>query len=361
MKDAPPLVSVIVSTHDSGATLLETLAAIRSSDFPRDSYELIVVDDKSADESVALAARHADTVIRLSGTKCGPAYARNRAVERARGDILVFVADDVRLHLDTLSRLVAILGARPDLAAISASHDAHGGPPNFVSRYWNLLVRYGEQRYGGRCAQFASGCGAVRRSAFLAAGMYDEWRFATDCVEGAELGQRLCAAGYGVLLDPALSVVHLRRWSLSGVLREVWSRGRFLARSLGYVRMSTAVPSEVVFTLSRALTPGAALLGTLTLAAAFVPAPHAGAKGAVALGAILLTNLPVHHFYARTRGLGFALVSAPLHFVVQLVAGAALCTGWILRDLFGDVSPDATTQAYSEVGLEMWPPVRRRV
>jgi hypothetical protein len=50
-----------------------------------------------------------------------------------------------------------------------------------------------------------------------------------------------------------------------------------------------------------------------------------------------------------------------LHIFVQIVAAIALCTGWVLRDVFGDVSPDATTQAYSEVGLEIWPPVPRRL
>ena len=79
------------------------------------------------------------------------------------------------------------------------------------------------------------------------------------------------------------------------------------------------------------------------------------------MAALLLTNLPVHRFYVETRGFWFAIVSAPLHIVVQIVAAIALCTGWILRDVFGDVSPDATTQAYSEVGLEIWPPVPRRL
>jgi hypothetical protein len=117
----------------------------------------------------------------------------------------------------------------------------------------------------------------------------------------------------------------------------------------------------VVFTLCRTLIPAVALLGTLMLAAAFVPSPHTAAKVGVGLAALLLTNLPVHRFYASTRGLWFAVVSAPLHIVVQIVAAMALCAGWILRDVFGDVSPDATIQAYSEVGLEIWPPIPRRL
>jgi hypothetical protein len=68
----------------------------------------------------------------------------------------------------------------------------------------------------------------------------------------------------------------------------------------------------------------------------------------------------VNHFFARARGFGFALACVPLHVLMQTVAAGALCAGWGLRYVFGDVSPDATTQAYSEVGLEIWPPIPRR-
>jgi GT2 family glycosyltransferase len=353
--------SVVVSTRDSCATLREVLVAIRASDLPRNSYEIIVVDDKSTDGSVATAARYADTVVKLAGRPSGPGYSRNRGVELARGPVIAFVDCDVVVRPDTLSRMLTILREHPDIDAVSASHDETSGAPNFVSQYWNLLLSFGEQRHPGRCAQFAPGCGVVRRSVFLSAGMYDEWRFDTASMESVELGERLLGAGSGVLLSSELKVTHLKTWDLKSVSREVWHRSRILARSLGYFRMSAAAPGEVVFTLSRTLVPAVALLGTLMLAAAFVPPPHSGAKGGLALAVLLLANLPVHRFYAKARGIGFAIASAPLHIVVQIVAAVALCTGWILRDVFGDVSPDATVQAYSEVGLETWPPVPRKL
>jgi len=355
------LLSVVVAVRDATSTLSEVLAAIRSSDLPRDAYELIVVDDASTDGSVAIAARYADTVVKLRGRRSGPAYARNRGAELARGAVLAFVDGDVVVRRDTLPLMLHTLDARQDIDAVSASRADSSGAHNFVSQYWNVLLRFGEQRHSARCAQFAPGCGAVRAKAFFSAGMYDEWRFATACLENVELGERLLSTGHGVLLSSELKVTHLKRWDFRSVFREVWLRSRLLARSLGYSRMSAAVPSDVVFTLSRALTPAVALLATLMLAAAFVPSPHTGTKGGAALLGLLLTNLPVHRFYARTRGLGFALLSAPVHIVVQIVAAVALCTGWILRDVFGDVSPDAATQAYSEVGHEVWPPVPRRI
>ena len=234
------LLSVIVSVRDSGSTLGEALAAIRASDLPRTSYEIIVVDDASTDGSVAIAARYADTVVRLSGRGSGPGYARNRGVELARGEVVAFVDDDVAVRPDTLPRMLATLVERPDIDAVSASRDENAGAPNFVSQYWNLLLRFGEQRHSGRCAQFAAGCGAVRRSAFLLAGMYDEWRFATACLESVELGERLLGAGNGVLLSSELKVTHLKRWDLRSVGQEVWGRSALLARSLGYLRMRAA-------------------------------------------------------------------------------------------------------------------------
>jgi GT2 family glycosyltransferase len=353
--------SVIVSTRDSRATLPDVLMAVRESDLSRSAYEVIVVDDASTDGSAAIAARYADTVVRLAGRPSGPGYSRNRGVELARGAVIAFVDGDVVVRPDTLSRMLTILRERPEIDAVSASHDEQSGAPNFVSQYWNLLLSFGEQRHSGCCAQFAPGCGVVRRATFLSAGMYDEWRFDTASMESVELGERLLGAGGGVLLSSELKVTHLKAWDLKSVSREVWHRSRVLARSLGYLRMSAAAPSEVVFTLSRTLVPAVALLGTLMLAAAFVPPPHSAAKGGLALAVVFLANLPVHRFYTRARGLGFAIVSAPLHILVQMVAAVALCTGWILRDVFGDVSPDATVQAYSEVGLETWPPVPRRL
>jgi len=352
--------SVIVSVRDAGATLREVLLAVRASDLRTDSYEIIVVDDASSDGSVAIAARYADTVVKLTGRASGPGYARNRGVELARGDVVAFVEGDVAVRPDTLSRMLATLAENPDVDAVSASRDATSGARNFISQYWNLLLRFGEQHHPGNCAQFAPGCGAIRRRVFISAGMYDEWRFSTACLESVELGERLLGAGHGALLSSELKVTHLKEWNIGLVCQEVWGRSRLLARSLGYSRMSAVAPSEVVFTLSRALIPAGALLGTLMLAAAFVPPPHVRAEVALALVVLVMTNLPLHRFYVTARGFRFAAMSAPVHIFVQTVTATALCTGWVLRYLIGDASPDATTQAYSEVGLEIWPPIRRR-
>jgi hypothetical protein len=147
---------------------------------------------------------------------------------------------------------------------------------------------------------------------------------------------------------------------VASVYREIWNRSRILTRSLGYQRTRISVPSEVVFTLSRAMPSALAVVSIVALSGAFLEPPWWLAKGTIALVGVLLANMSVYAFYARTQGVAFAIAAAPVHLVTQSVAVVALCAGWVLRDTVGDRAPDATTQAYAEVGLETWPPVPRR-
>lgn len=355
-----PSLSIVVPARDVADTLSDVLCAILASSLPRNSYELIVVDDASEDSTATIAARHADKVVRLNGRSQGAAYARNRGVELAKGEIVAFVDADVLVQPDTLPRMLSTLAEHPTIDAVSAVHDSMPRARNFVSQYWNLLLRFGEQRHLDENAHFPSGCGAVRRTVLLAAGMFDEWRFPTASLEAVELGQRLRGSGHRLVLIPELEITRLKRWTLGAVCGETWQRSTLLSRSLGYQRTRASAPSEVVFTLSRSLIPGLGLLGSLIFVAAFLPEPRVAFKGAIALAALLLTNLPVYRFYHRSRGMGFALAAVPVHLVVQTVSGVGLCAGWVLRDAVGDRLRDATTQAYAEVGLEKWPPVPRR-
>ena len=358
MKSALPL-SVVVPVHNGAATLDRALIAILASEMLRDSFELIVVDDASSDGSATVAARYADTVVRLSGRESGPAYARNRGAELARGEIIAFVDADAMVRSSTLPGMLEMLAEHPGLDAIAASHDQTPAAPNFASQYWNLLVHYGEQREAAIGGSITSGCAVIRRSVLLAIGMYDEWRFGTACLESVELGKRLIEAGYGVLLSREFQVTQLKRWSMLSVCREVWNRSALLARSLGYLRTRESAPTEVAFTLSRAVAPAFAVICTIFLCSAFFAEPSRRLAVTMAVTGLIVPNLSVYRFFARTRGIAFALGAAPVHVFMQFFGGIAFCTGRLMREAVGDRLPDAATQAYAEVGVETWPPVRR--
>ncbi len=210
--------SVVVPVRDGGAQLEQCLDALLASDFSR--FELIVVDDGSTDGGASVAACRARgvEVVELS-RNLGPAAARNRGAERARGNVLLFVDSDVVVRPGTVARVAAFLSRQPGVAAVFGSYDDAPAAANFVSQYKNLQHHFVHQQASERAETFWAGCGAVRRAAFDAVGGFDERQYTKPSVEDIELGQRLRRAGYSVALDKGLQVKHLKRWTFTSLLR----------------------------------------------------------------------------------------------------------------------------------------------
>jgi GT2 family glycosyltransferase len=102
-----PTVSVIVPTYERGAVLGTTLAALCALDYPSDLFEVIVVDDGSADATPAVA-RSFPRVRYVRQPNRGVAAARNRGAQLARGEVLLFVDDDIVVPPDNIRRHLAV-------------------------------------------------------------------------------------------------------------------------------------------------------------------------------------------------------------------------------------------------------------
>ena len=122
-----PFMSVIVPVYQGAHVLPRCLSALRASEMPRGSWELIIVDDASTDATALIAAEFADAVVRLPDRPRGPAYARNRGVELARGEIVVFVDADVCVHTDTLRKFTSVLANEPEVSAVFGAYDTQPG------------------------------------------------------------------------------------------------------------------------------------------------------------------------------------------------------------------------------------------
>ena len=358
----PPSFSVILSAHQAADRLPATLSALDRSDVSRESWELIVVDDASMDDTRSIAVAFADVVVRLPGRQSyGPAYARNRGAEVARGEILVFIDSDVRVRHDTLSSFQAAFAASPDATAVIGCYDAAGAKFGLVSDYRTLLHRYLHQRHAGTTHVFWGGCGAVRREAFQAAGGYDEWTFNRPQVEDVELGHRLRAIGGRIIIAPSIQATNLKRWTLATLLaRDIWDQS---APWMRVVSGRVAEPtSPVVHRRTREHVSAA--LAWLGAGAMIESAIRADARwlllSVLCVIGIIASNGGQLGFFLRARGLRFTLISVALSALCSLVSGAAALTGWLLRHIVGEPTPDAVTQAYFEVGMQQWPPVRAK-
>jgi peptidoglycan/xylan/chitin deacetylase (PgdA/CDA1 family)/GT2 family glycosyltransferase/SAM-dependent methyltransferase len=111
-------VSVVIPARDAGATLAATLDSLRAQTL--ESWEALVVDDGSTDDTATVARERAaaDARIRvLDGGGLGAGAARNAGIEAAEAGLLLFLDADDLLAPTHLERLAGVL-ADPGLGAV---------------------------------------------------------------------------------------------------------------------------------------------------------------------------------------------------------------------------------------------------
>lgn len=327
--ETAPLLSVIVPAHEAAGVLTESLPALCASDLPRARWELIVVDDASRDGTRQVAERYADVVVRTDGTARGPAHARNRGSEAARGDILAFVDADVCVHPETLRKLLETLTARPDVGAVFGAYDTAPRAAGLVSQYRNLLHHYVHLSQPGEADTFWAGCGAVRKAAFVEAGGFDEVRFPRPQIEDIELGYRLRSLGHRILLRPDIQATHLKRWTLRGmIVNDVRHRGMPWMRLL-LERSATGAGTLNVAGEERVLT---GLMGAAILALLLAPFTTTRLAAGFVVGCVLLIlarNLALFRWFARERGSAFAIRIVPLRLLYYVLNAAVASTALV--------------------------------
>jgi glycosyltransferase involved in cell wall biosynthesis len=318
-----PAISVIVPAFNAGEYLQRSLAAIFASQGP--SYECILVDDGSTDDSGSIARQLGARVIHLSEGPLGPAHARNRGAEAARGSLIFFVDADVVLAPGALRRVVTLFQERTDVAAVFGSYDDRPAAPGVISRYRNLLHHFVHQNGNREASTFWAGCGVIRRSVFEKIGGFDERRFTRPSIEDIELGYQLRGAGYRILLDKGLYGTHLKRWSLWSMIRT-----DITCRAIPWSRLALETPQTPQdLNLQPAQKASVTLVG---LACAFlivaVAWPQSLIFSALAIAGVVLLNRRLYAFFWRAGGLLFAAACVPLHLLYYLYSGVSYIYVW---------------------------------
>ena len=116
-------VSAVLCTWNRAALLEGALAALAAQDRPP-SHEILIVDNASRDrtsEVVSSAAARYPQIRYVYEPRQGLSHARNAALRQARGALVLFTDDDVRVASDWMARMTAAFDEWPDAACI-------GGP-----------------------------------------------------------------------------------------------------------------------------------------------------------------------------------------------------------------------------------------
>lgn len=133
-----PLVSIIIPAYNAAPTLPTALNSLLAQHWK--SLEILVVDDGSTDDTLAVAQRFADSDARIrvlgADRNEGAYIARNRGMAAARGDFLTVHDADDWAHPDKIRLQVEALMANPDTMG-SLSHWVRCSP-DLVFERWRM-------------------------------------------------------------------------------------------------------------------------------------------------------------------------------------------------------------------------------
>jgi GT2 family glycosyltransferase len=235
-----PTVTVAVLAHDRCAAVRTTLSKIlHDLDYPSDRLDVILVDNASADGTVAMVADEfpAVSVISLDRNVGAPGW--NAAFAVASGDWVLILDDDCWIEGDALREAVA--AARSQRADLVSFRVRSSVAPDwfFNDEYPTGLLSYW-------------GCAAlVSRRALQALGGYDERIFIWG--NELELTMRLLDRGWRHLYAPHIVAVHMKPPKGE---HEVFiaSKHRLQYRNYGYVAGKLLRPRDAARVLGRLAT-----------------------------------------------------------------------------------------------------------
>lgn len=192
-----PEFSVIVPTYRRPALLARLLEALRSQDFPRKLYSVIVVNDGSHDADYAAVARRYQSIARYvrCARRRGPAAARNAAAMAAGSPWLVFTDDDCVPPRDWLANLRGHLLRHPETDVLGGPVlPLESTPLGLVGSYQHELRFLKPEVSGREILHMPTANLAVRRSWFDRMEGFDE-RFTRAGGEDVDLTSRLRESG----------------------------------------------------------------------------------------------------------------------------------------------------------------------
>jgi glycosyltransferase involved in cell wall biosynthesis len=236
MSEPLPFFSVIVPTYRRIEALPTCLEALAGQAYPRDRFEVLIVDDggSASLEPVVAAFRERMHITLLSQPHGGPARARNTGAAHARGEFLAFTDDDCAPDAGWLHCLAARFAATP--GHMIGGQTVNALRQNCCSAASQLLVDYLYEYYNAGAAQpsfFTSNNMALPQRAFLAIGGFDA-TLMSAAGEDRELSDRWQHLGYGLTYAPEALVAHHHRLSL----RQFWCQHFEYGRAARYFRMA---------------------------------------------------------------------------------------------------------------------------
>ncbi len=335
----PPFVSVIVPMRNERRYIERCLRSLAAQDYPRDRYEVIVIDGSSNDgsrEAVESFRSELPNLRVVENRGKHTARGLNIGLAFARGDVIARVDAHAAVEADFLRQSVAALrrtGADVVGGPITTLGEAPSGETVALAvsspfGVGNAVFRYSEREQWTDTVAFP----AYRRDVFDRIGPFAE----IDGGEDDEFHFRLRDAGGRILLTPAIRSTYYARQTYWELARQYFGYGQakvvVLSRHPKRTRLRQLVPSAFVLSLIAAL--------VLTIFGGVFALPLG-----ILWGGYLAASVGVSFTLARRHGWGH-LLRLPVAFTCMHIAyGLGFLTGLARRSVGAPVAVPREAEA----------------
>lgn len=234
LTDAPSI-SAILCTHNRAGLLRRALGALCGQSLSSDQFEVIIVDDGSADDTPQVARSFADLIpVRyFRQAHAGLAAAKNHGIAVARAPIVVFLDDDDVLSASALEQHLKTHEKHPETHTAVLGYTGLAGQiasnplMDFVTGAGAYLFSYPGLRAGEFLdyTYFWGGRSSCKRELLMQEGVFNP-AFQFGC-EDIELGYRLSrASGLRVVYNPDIVSTMIRCLDFEGFCRRCTMQGR---------------------------------------------------------------------------------------------------------------------------------------
>ncbi len=197
-------ISVIFPNYNNTPATLKYLHSLRSSQYPSTALEIIMVDNNSSDHSWRKVKKfYPEVKIITLNKNYGPAYARNRGLEIARGELFFCSDNDQFLAPSTLKLLHDCLQDNPKIGVLGGQILTPPPHSQLISNGYHFNFFFGLENGINptfpalNFCDWVAGCGMMfRRQIYQEIGGFDE-KF-TFFAEDADFCLRVKKAGYQV-------------------------------------------------------------------------------------------------------------------------------------------------------------------
>lgn len=216
--------SLVIPMYNARDTLPAMLDSIEAQDEAIGSFETIIVDDGSTDDSRAIAAARPWCRV-LTQANCGPGAARNLGAQRARGEIIIYTDADCVLPSDFVRRHIEMHALRPDVdglcGGVTPATRLPLGSPVLADHLCSWFNAH--DALPPRTPEYMWGANMSVKRRVLAAGV--AWSADRITGEDVDFSLQMRRRGMVTTFAPEIAVRHTDRATFSGFLRHQYNWG----------------------------------------------------------------------------------------------------------------------------------------